>query len=251
MREKIKISAVSYLNTLPFIYGIEHSPLIDEIELSRDYPSLCAKRLINKEVQLGLIPVAEISKIQDPQIVSKYCIGAEGKVNTVALFSNCPMEDIHTIMLDYQSRTSVNLLKILLRDYWKKDIQLVATEAGYEKKIISNTAGLVIGDRVFSLAGQYLFQYDLSEIWLKHTGLPFVFAAWVSNCRLPESFIHAFNAALKYGLDHRNRVIEQFKKDQPDSQVNIEQYLMQDIRYCLDEDKRKGMALFLEMMKGN
>jgi chorismate dehydratase len=249
LKNKIKISAVSYLNTLPFIYGLEHSDIIKSIEMSRDYPALCAQKLINKEVDLGLIPVAEIIKIRDPQIVSRYCIGAVGKVNTVVLLSEVPFHEIESILLDYQSRTSVNLLKILLKQYWKIRIPLVDTSNGYEKEIKGKTAGLVIGDRVFSLMSAFEYVYDLSEIWLKYTGFPFVFAAWVSNETLPDTFLEDFNKALEFGLENRDKVIEIYKKENPESKVDIETYLKTDIRYTLDDDKRKGMNLFLDLLK--
>jgi chorismate dehydratase len=249
LKDLIKISAVSYLNTLPFIYGLEHSAIIKRIELSRDYPALCAQRLINKEVDLGLIPVAEILKIKDARIVSEYCIGAVGKVNTVVLLSEVPFERIECILLDYQSRTSVNLLKILLKHYWKKEILLVNTSRGYEKEIQGNTAGLVIGDRVFSLMYEFDYGYDLSELWLKYTGYPFVFAAWVSHEALPDAFVNEFNKALEFGLQNRDKVIEIYQKGNPDSKVDIEKYLKTDIRYSLDDEKREGMNLFLKLLK--
>lgn len=251
MNDIIKISAVSYLNTLPFIYGLEHSEIIKKVELSRDYPALCAQRLINGEVDLGLIPVAEISKIKAPRIVSDYCIGAVGKVNTVVLYSECPFEEIENILLDYQSRTSVNLLKVLLKHYWKRSIPLIQTSEGYEETIKGRKAGLVIGDRVFTLMNTFDYVYDLSEIWLNHTGFPFVFAAWVSNEELPDPFIKEFNDALGFGLENRDKVIARYKIENPSSKVDIERYLMTDIRYSLDSEKRKGMSLFLELMKGN
>ena len=56
----IRISAVSYLNTIPFIYGLKQSELIDNIDLRLDYPSVCADKLINNEVDLALVPVVVI-----------------------------------------------------------------------------------------------------------------------------------------------------------------------------------------------
>ena len=250
MSEKIKISAVSYLNTLPFIFGIESSKtFIDKIELSKDVPSVCAEKLINNEVDLGLIPVAEISKIKDPKIISGYCIGAIGKVHTVLLLSDVPKEEINKIYLDYQSRTSVNLIKILVKRYWKISPEFIEADKGYEDLIVGGTAGLIIGDRCFTYADKLKYVYDLSEEWMKFTDFPFVFAAWVANKEFPESFINEFNDTLKLGLDNKDFVIKEFKKNNPESQINIEKYLKTDISYSLDNEKRKGMDLFLKMLK--
>ncbi len=249
MTEKIKISAVSYLNTLPFIYGLENSDIKHKIELSRDYPALCAEKLIANKVDIGLIPVAEILKIKQPIIVSDFCIGAVGKVNTVVMLSECPLEEIETVLLDYQSKTSVNLIKILYKHYWKRNISFKQTLPGYESQIKGNTAGLVIGDRVFPLTDVHKHVCDLSEEWLKFTGLPFVFAAWVSIKELPLSFIDEFTQALNFGLDNIDQVVEIYKSENPVSRVNIKKYLKSDISYILDENKRKGMDLFLKMLK--
>ncbi len=118
--QKIKISSVSYINSLPFIYGIENSIFLNGNHiLYKDSPANCADKLISNTIDLGLIPVAEILKIKNPQIISDYCIGAVGKVRTVLLLSQVPLSEINTILLDYESRTSVNLVKVLAEEFWK------------------------------------------------------------------------------------------------------------------------------------
>ena len=249
MKTKIKISAISYINTLPFSYGIETCRLLkDRIILSKDIPSICSKKLINNEVDLGLIPVAEISKIKSPKIISNYCIGAVGKVNTVFLFSDVPLNEIKQIYLDYQSRTSVKLLKILAKNYWKINPVFINTAGAYEDMISGTNAGLIIGDRAFKYIKKFEHIYDLSEEWMNFTSLPFVFAAWVANKELPQSFINDFNDALKNGLESKDYIIKSYLKDNVKINFDIEKYLKQDISYHLDAEKRKGMDLFLKML---
>ena len=110
----VKITAVSYLNTIPFIYGLQQSDLIDIIDLSLDYPAVCAEKLINNEVDLALAPIVAIPSLKKSFVISDYCIGANGVVETVCLYSNVTIHNVQSISLDYQSRTSVALLKILL-----------------------------------------------------------------------------------------------------------------------------------------
>ena len=110
----IKVSAVSYLNTIPFIYGLRNSELMQQIDLYIDCPSVCADKLINNQVDIGLVPVVILDQLNNPKIISDYCIGANGPVDTVCIYSDVPIEEIESIYLDYQSRTSVELLKILL-----------------------------------------------------------------------------------------------------------------------------------------
>ena len=114
-----KISVISYLNSIPFVYGLNCSTISKSLNLQLDYPSVCADKLINNVVDIGLVPVVILKDYPSFKIISKYCIGANGDVDTVCLFSNVPIHDIKKIYLDYQSRTSVELLKILCREYWK------------------------------------------------------------------------------------------------------------------------------------
>ncbi len=250
LNRKIKISAVSYLNTLPFIYGLENFGKIKEqIDLQKDIPSVCADKLINNEVDIGLIPVAEINKLKNPYIISKYCIGAVGKVDTVLLLSNRSIETVEKIVLDYQSRTSVQLTKLLVKEYFKIKPEFINAKAGYEENVDNNSAALIIGDRVFKYKNKFEFAYDLSEIWLKFASYPFVFAAWVSNKKINDDFIRNFDSALKFGLENIDKVVENYKNNGKNSEIDIQNYLTRSISYTLDTEKRKGMQLFLTKIK--
>jgi len=250
LNQKIKISAVSYLNTFPLLYGLNnYNNFIEKVEIEEDIPSVCADKLINNKVDIGLIPVAEIRKIKNPQIISNYCIGAIGKVDTVLLLSDVPINEIKTILLDYHSRTSVNLLKILVKNFWKINVTFIDAKEGFEENIKGNIAGLIIGDRTFSYSKKHKFIYDLPDEWMTFTKLPFVFATWVSNKNIPDDFILEFNNALKFGLKNKQVVIDKFKKQNPKSNINIEDYLNNKISYGLDVEKRRGMELFLKMLR--
>lgn len=238
---KVRISAVSYLNTLPFLYGLNHSGVKNDIELSLDIPSDCAKKLLNDEVDLGLVPVAILPQLKDHYIISDYCIGANGIVDTVALFSDVPMEDIESIYLDYQSRTSVALIKLLAKEFWKINPKWIPSEKGFESNISGTTAGVVIGDRTFNLSKKYKF--DLAKAWKEHTGLPFVFACWVSNKKLPDSFISSFNESLLMGLNNIDAVIQQNSSNISDEQ--LKDYLTYKIDYNFDLKKKEALDEFL------
>ena len=233
----LKISAVSYLNTVPFIYGLKQSELIQSIDLQLDYPSICADKLISGEVDLALVPVAVIPKLKEAHIISDYCIGANGAVDTVCLYSDVPIEEIESIVLDYQSRTSVALLKILLKEYWQLNPELNKADVGFEDNINGKHAALVIGDRAFI--------YDLSAIWKVMTGLPFVFATWVANKKLPHNFIEAFNKSLEKGLSDIDSALD-LESDNYPSCTNLKDYLNNKISYNLDDEKKIGMELFLK-----
>ena len=247
---KVNVSAVSYINTLPFLYGIKNSDVLNDIELAVDIPSDCAKKLLTNEVDLGLVPVAILPSLKEYFIISDYCIGAEGKVDSVALYSDVPLNEIKAVYLDYQSRTSISLVQLLAKEYWHISPEWIEAEIGYENKIKNSTAGVIIGDRTFKLPKKFQYKYDLAEEWKKHTGLPFVFACWVSNKKLPNDFIENFNRALKVGVENINEVVvNQTEKFMSSSQFY--DYLTDKISYCLDENKKKALQRFLNYIRKN
>jgi len=244
--KKIRISAVSYTNTKPFLYGIQHTAIINQIDLSLDIPADCAQKLIDDKVDIGLIPVAAALNLREWHIVSDYCIGATGAVNSVFIFSNCDIREAKTVQLDPESRTSNNLARVLLKNFWKVEPQLITDAADYSQSTDSHTAFVQIGDRTFGKKAQFKFVYDLAEEWQKLTGLPFVFAAWIANKPIPKEFTDEFNTALKYGLDHRTELLKELPK-RPD--FDLEDYLMHKLDFDLTEDKKKALYLFLDYVK--
>lgn len=241
--KKIKVGIVNYLNTAPLIYGLKNSKVIDQIELIPDYPANLAKDLLDGTIDLGLVPVAVLPQLPQWWLMSDYCIGCEGPVASVCIFSDVPLENAERVLLDYQSRTSVELAKLLIRDYWKLDTELVDANEDFLQEIKGKTAGLVIGDRSFIQRKVSKYAYDLGEAWKAYTGLPFVFAAWISNKPLTAEFIKSFNNANAYGVNHISDVIASLDFN---NSVDLEEYFKKYISYNLDEAKRKGLRKFLQ-----
>ncbi|MCO6499548.1 MAG: menaquinone biosynthesis protein [Vicingus serpentipes] len=247
--KKLKVSAVSYLNTLPFIYGLKHyANIIDEMELGLDIPSDCANKLLTNTVDIGLVPVAILPQLKEYHIISDYCIGAQGKVNSVLLLSDFPLEEIEEIQLDYQSKTSVDLVQLLAKKYWKISPKWTPAEKGFESKIKDKVAGVIIGDRTFNLEKEYLYKYDLAEEWFDFTGLPFVFACWVSNKKIPAAFVLEFNKALEVGVNNINTLVEHYEGLKI-SKRDLQSYLKNDISYVLDKNKLTAIQLFLQYLE--
>lgn len=243
----VKVSVVSYLNSKPFLYGLNSRISKKDMILSVDTPAECAKKLLNNEVDIGLVPVAILPQMKESYIVSDYCIGAEDKVGSVMLYSDVPLTEIKDILLDYQSRTSVTLVKVLAKFLWK--IEPIWKNAGenFEKEIGGTTAGVVIGDRTFNMSGKFTYAYDLSHEWNVLTGLPFVFACWVANKKIQDDFLIDFNGQLKYGVENKKLLIQELLKESRYS-IDISDYLNEKIKYNLDVAKRKAMDLFLAYM---
>jgi chorismate dehydratase len=241
----MRISAVSYLNTKPFLEGLIHVP-VPGVELSVDIPSECARKLVEGEVEIGLVPVAVIPQIKTPFVIPGFGIGADGNVDSVKLYSQVPIQEIRSIFLDYQSRTSIALARILAREKWNISPQWLNATPGYERLISHTTAGVVIGDRTFDMNGKFPFEFDLAGEWRQLTGLPFVFARWVANKKPGEEFLEKFASSMEYGLRHLDTVIANEKKNYPS--CDVENYLTKSLIFRMDDRFEKGMCLFLDKL---
>ena len=241
----MKVCSISYLNSIPFVYGLENSDI--GVDLSLEIPSVCGQKLIKNEVDLALLPVAVIPSLDFADLVSPYCISSDGAVQTVCLFSQVPLEQIKTILLDYHSITSNALVKLLSKYFWKIHPDFKKSEINFESKISGNTAGVIIGDRAYKYRDDFPFIYDLSYEWKKFCGLPFVFACWVSNKPLDSSFKKAFSSALKYGISNLDLALSE-KSDTFCTQIDKIKYLKEVINYDLTDEKRKSMQMFLDLI---
>lgn len=245
LKEKIKLGAVSYLNALPLLYGIQNGDLSDLVSLEVDYPSRLADKLRNGKLDIGLIPVAAMPGIPGARIIGDYGIAADGAVASVCLFSHVPIEDIREVYMDYQSRTSVRLAQFLLEAYWKIPAAFLPAPEDYISRIAGTKAGVIIGDRALVHAGDFPYVYDLATAWKAFTGLPFVFAAWIGTSEMTESFTASFNAANSMGLGHIDHIVESTSFPYYD----LKKYYTQNIHYLLDGEKKKGLAAFLEVLR--
>jgi len=246
MSSRIRVGIVSFLNTRPLIYGLKQEPIASQIELVEDNPVRLAEMLRKNEIDLGLIPVAAIPGLKEYYLSGDYCIGTEGEAASVCLFSEVPLDQIEKVYLDYQSLTSVELLKWIMREYWGIHPQIIqAEDEDFRTKIKDKVAGLVIGDRAFEQRKQSTFFYDLGAEWKKITGLPFVFAAWISNKKLSNRFINDFNKANAAGLEH----IEEIVASHPFNLYDLKKYYTLHMNYRLDERKKKAMDYFLSLLE--
>lgn len=246
MSKRWRIGAVSYLNTRPFLLGIEQSGLMDQVELVKAYPAQIAQSLLEDSIDIGLVPVAVIPLLKDPHYISAYCIGAEQAVASVAIFSEVPIDQIEKVYLDHQSRTSVQLARLMMELYWEKEIEWLEADPDYINKIGGTTAGVIIGDRALVAQNRFAYVYDLASAWHKYTGLPFVFATWVANKPIPEDFIKQFDAANAYGLNHLDEVIAGI--GQEEKVYDLKKYYTQNISYEFTEAKKQGLSLFLKLL---
>ncbi len=235
------VAAVSYLNTIPFIYGIEHAVDL-RADLLLSPPSTCTRNFAEGRADVALVPSGSLPSLKDARIVTPFCLGASGSVRTVVLVSDAPLDGIRRIWLDSHSLTSVRLVRILAGELWGIDPEWAdLDDYAAVDDARPGDAFLLIGDKVFGYEGRFARSWDLADEWRRLTGLPFVFAVWVARGDRPENE-QALTEALRYGLDHIPEAIARYGYTQPYAL----EYLTRNIDYKLDTFKRQALALFLD-----
>ncbi|MFI3277607.1 MAG: menaquinone biosynthesis protein [Rikenellaceae bacterium] len=237
-----KIAAVSYLNTIPFIYGIEKSNLL-EAELLLSPPSECLRNYIDHKVDIALLPVAAVPHLEDTQIISDYCIGSQGAVRSVVIVSDDPITSLTRIWLDPHSKTSVQLAGYLAENHWHISPEWVALDDYSRLNDSRDGEGfLLIGDKVFEHEGEFEYSYDLSAEWAESTSMPFTFAVWVARKGTPEQTIDSLNEALTFGIEHTFESILEYRAD--GCEVDYYEYLTENIDFIFDGEKRRALQKF-------
>jgi chorismate dehydratase len=231
----ISLALVNYINARPFAYGLDHySEVSFEIILAN--PAECASLFEIGKTDIALVPVGALHDFDDYQIVTDYCIGCDGEVRTVCLFSNENLENCHTVYLDDHSRTSVLLCKLIIEDYFGLKPRYIKAHVE-DIHLTSGEAKLMIGDKVFVIEDDFKYKYDLGSLWKEWHNLPFAFAVWIARPSVSLTVISHLNNALKDGLSH---IVELGNND-----VNLEDYFSKYISYHLTDDKRRAIDLFL------
>jgi chorismate dehydratase len=247
---KVKVSTVRYANSYPMNWGLKKGAAGSLIDIEFDHPSGVAAKLSAGRADIGLVPVAAIPTLKNPKIVGSWCIGTNGRVRTVMLMSNSPIEEIETIWLDHRSVTSVNLARVLAREYWQKEFRWESPGETFDYATINKSEGIVIiGDQCFGMENRFTYSYDLGEAWYSLTGLPFVFACWVAVNSPDRKFITIFDESIAVGIENREIAIAEMNTLDTVTNEELATYLNENIDYRFDSQKRDAMNLFLGKIK--
>ena len=241
----VRTIAVSYQNTLPLRAGIERLHESGLIDLELDRPNRGTRRFCDGEFVLGLLPVAAQLAVPEALPVGNFGIVADGFVGSVGIFAERPLHELEAVYLDHDSRSSVLLARILLYHHWQLSPKLIAATPGYRKRIKGAIGGVIIGDPAIEARERFPFYYDLGEAWLRMTGLPFVFAAWLSAIPLSPEFIREFDEAQSEGVDRRLELAILHQFEVPG--YNLVDYFLNQIHYHIDEAAREGRKLYLQL----
>jgi chorismate dehydratase len=244
--ERLRVGAVSYLNTKPLIHQLDR--FAPRARLVLDLPSRLADDLADGRIDVALIPSIEL--FQDPTytIVSDACIACRGPVLSVKLFSRVPAAEIRTLALDEGSRTSVALVRILLWHRFGLQPRLESLSIGDSMDDAATDAVMLIGDRaIHSPAGEFTEVWDLGDEWYRWTGLPFVFAMWTARAGARLDGIEvALGEARDSGMANLERIAAEESAQLGLTAAECLAYLRDNLHFVYGEDERRGLRLFYQ-----
>jgi chorismate dehydratase len=249
---KLRISAISYLNTAPLMWDFEHGEAGRHFEISYTLPSGCARALADGSADIGIIPAAAYTQIPGLQILPDVAIASRREVRSILLVSKVPIQEIRSVALDTSSMTSVALTKILFENWMGGGRAFTPMKPEVEHMLAECDAGLVIGDPALQIDRSRYHTLDLAEEWIRYTGKPFVFAFWaVRSAALQEAdtsldLTEIFRDSRDHGLDPSS--IDQIAAERAPglgiSENDVRNYLRQNIHYQLDAGCIEGLRLF-------
>ena len=247
---KPKVSVIQYLNSVPLAWGMLHGQQQGKHELAFTTPAKCADAVRQRKADIGIIPSIEYQRLDHMQVLSGISIASKSEVKSVLLLSKVPIEKIQSVAVDNSSRTSAALLRILMRKFYSRWVNVTPAAPRPEEMLKRADAALVIGDPALTYDGQVPEIYDLAAEWNKFTGLPFVFALWVGHEEANLAKLRKdFEDSRDFGLAHVDDIAAEYAPKLKMQPAGVKVYLTENIDYSLDEENRKGLRLFYKLAR--
>jgi len=247
----LRVSAVSYVNTWPLVWGFLHGHGQGIYDFRFDLPAECAAALGSGDADIGLVPCAELDPL-GLSFLPGLGIACEGPVRSILLISKCPFERIRTLSADSGSRTSVALARILLRELYGCEPVVTRHAPRLEKMLAECDAALIIGDPALRLDPRRLpwYSLDLGEAWVRWTGLPMVFAVWAGRKEVLTPDVAAgFDASYRWGAAHTDEIVRRAGVERGFPEALVREYVTRHIVYPLGLKHLEGLALFREKVR--
>ncbi len=252
---RLRISAISYLNTAPLMWDFERGLHAQDFEISYTLPAACAAALSQGTADIGIIPAFAYAGIPDLVILPGIAIASRAAVRSILLISKQPLGEVRSVALDTSSMTSVALTRVLFEKFWGGRREFHAMEPDLDRMLAASDAALIIGDPALRIDRRHYITFDLAEEWRRLTGKPFVFAFWaVRRVALEElrpglDVTSVFQQSREHGLEPAalNQIARDWAPRTGLSPAEVKQYLTQNIYYYLDRNCLDGMRLFFRL----
>jgi len=246
---RLRIAASHFLNSAPLIWSFLRGSKQGAVELIDAVPSRCARLLAQAEVEVALVPVIEYQRMHNVSLVPDVCVGSKGEVRSVVLVSKLrDLEQVQSVALDESSRTSATLVKIVFREFLRKEPGWKTHSPNLTEMLENSDAALIIGDPGMTFPRDGLTVWDMATLWREHTGLGFVFAMWmVRNDASALAATIDFAAARDEGVSLIEDIVEHHKSLVPLPVEELRSYLTDNIAFSVDESMRAGLQLYFEL----
>ncbi len=253
MKLLIKLGSVSFLNAQPLTYAIENNMIEHEFTLIQTPPSELSLKLHKREIDLGLIPVAELLKRKEYYVVPEISISSYGEVDSVVVIAKKDINELSRVAVDIRSQSSTALLRIVLQIFHGTNTELIPTDIDKEDFLDGVDGAMLIGDsglkKFYDMDTQYRI-YDLGEIWTQETGLPFVYAVFAGHKdvilgRNMQALVESKN----YGLGIADKISEEESRNLGIDYDICYKYLTERIKYDLGEKEIKGIIKYSQLLE--
>ncbi len=249
---RLRISAISYLNTAPLMWDFEHGQAGRDFDISYTLPSACARALAAGTADIGIIPAAAYCEIPGLQLLPEVAIASRRAVRSILLVSKVAIEKVQTVALDTSSMTSVALTRILFEKWMGGGRTFTAMAPDIDQMLAGHDAGLLIGDPALQVDRSRYHTLDLAEEWIRHTGKPFVFAFWavrtaaLAQADLALDLPAVFQNSRDHGLEASslNQIAREWAPRLDLTEGDVRSYLTENIHYQLDAGCLEGLQLF-------
>ena len=244
---KLRVGSVPYINAAPLTRWLETDEATPFVEVVYAPPSVLARQLQARELDVALVSSVELARREDARPVADLCIGSRDAVLSVRLFCKTPLRQVRTIALDTSSLTSVALTQILLTRAYGVQAAYRRAAPDLDAMLQQVDAALLIGDLGMTAAHPEVREVvDLGSAWRAYTGLPFVWALWLVNAETPDQpLADLLRRAYQWGKAHIDALVEAESRRAGIPHDLCERYLKQVMVYELDESLRAGLSRFL------
>lgn len=249
-----RVSAVSFLNTSPLVWGLLHGPQKGRMDLRFVVPSECADDLREDRADIGLVPIIELARQQDLAVIPGSAIVCQGPVRSILLVSKCRLREIRTLAADTSSRTSVVLTQLVLRSQGVESPVVTPHPADLDAMLRIADAALIIGDPALQLdpemaawQGRRVFVYDVGQQWVEMTGLPMVFAVWAAKEHVDPSAAGVFEESKRHGLSHIDEIVQMESEARSFDPNLVREYITGHISYDLGRRERLAVDRYLQL----
>jgi chorismate dehydratase len=239
----LRIGSVSFLNAKPLLFRLESQR---NVEVFLDVPSRLLDSLSKNLYDIALLPVIDFQQSSELQIVPVGGIGSDGPTLTVRVFSKVPVGKLQSLQIDGDSHTSIALARIILAERYQIRPEFID---GDMNQLTEPDARLLIGDKVIRQPPtDFKYELDLGEAWKKLTGLPFVFATWMTRSgnnlgNLPQQL----DQARREGVKHIPQIVAEFADIHGWPTDLAHQYLSMNLEFEIGPRQIQGMQLFWDL----